>query len=812
MGCGGTKLADVKEKLDGVEKVTKENPTGEGNEGLDLMEKAAKDLVASFERLVKADVQDSSDLNRIQSLSELVNTNLESRINIELFKKKDGDAIADEILRIARILDAVRATKASDRIAEAIRDLKERIATNIINRVGTLLDEFSKAEVYKEKSKQILDLVENAHKKAPSSTKITEQLMEKIVKLSELVLKFTPAVIAGDVALITTVEEVGQRLDKVARELVAVLSASWDPPCAPKLEEAVVAQAAHAVFEHLDRVTAEVKTSAMKPDVVKSCLTKAKPWWQHAQKADGCRDRMAKTLTELELEVSSEFRQAVEGGNTTKTAALLQSAKEMDQILASYGDLPTTGREGSGDEGGLEASLLRVQSYYQALRLLKLIDKELSTSTLNLSSLLVPMNELAGLWDAVKDKDDIQTQFTSSMKSLVKGIEEEATRCEASADIPRLNQLEEFADRFDDIRLKLTPPSPEETGGPLVPTIGRSYCGLHLASAEAEVAKSEGSSPQKMLQALKDFHTRYLKASKDEGFEQRAKEITAAIVARVLDAYRSAKALAESEKLEQLRAFATKMDETLSSIGDGASSVFLAQQLKAYDDAFKQLTIADAELSKENGLNPGVLLKALQDLAASWPAVPKSRMLHERVRAISRTMNTRMEDSVDKASEAGDLQKLENLSKFIEDLEKCQEALGIDESSALRAKLRESLPCAHLSTAHSELAKESKMNPQIVLQQVKSVAPLWTDLQPDSAAHTMLNDLCGKVRSRVSASFTEAVEAKNVTKREALLKFATDFDSACSQLSGTRPAGVVEELNARVGNNNQPNSNRNNLV
>mmetsp|Transcript_716 Transcript_716/g.1015 ORF Transcript_716/g.1015 Transcript_716/m.1015 type:complete len:202 (+) Transcript_716:92-697(+) len=201
MGCGGTKLADVKEKLDAVDKVVKEHPSGEGKEGLELMETAAKDLVFCFERLVKADVQDSTDLNRIQTLSEAVNSNLESRINIEIFKTKDGDAIADEVLRIARILDAVRATKASDRIAEAIRELKERMAANIINRVGTLLGEFDKAGVYKEKSKQILDLVETAHKKAPSSTKITEQLMEKIVKLSELVLKFTPAVIAGDVAL-----------------------------------------------------------------------------------------------------------------------------------------------------------------------------------------------------------------------------------------------------------------------------------------------------------------------------------------------------------------------------------------------------------------------------------------------------------------------------------------------------------------------------------------------------------------------------------------------------------------------------------
>mmetsp|Transcript_11530 Transcript_11530/g.26761 ORF Transcript_11530/g.26761 Transcript_11530/m.26761 type:complete len:818 (+) Transcript_11530:88-2541(+) len=815
MGCGGSKLADVHEKLDAVDKVVKENPTGEADQGLDVMETAAKDLVSCFDKLVKAGVKEQTDFNRIQTLSGGVISNLESRINLELFKKKEGDSIADEVLRIAQLLDAVRATKASDRIAEAVTDLKERMATGMVNRVGTLLEEFEKPETFKEKTKQILDLMEGIHKKLPTSKKITEMLMEKVVKLSELILRHTPAAIAGDLALVTVAEEAGQRLDKVARQLVAVLSAAWDPPCAPKVDEAVTAQASHTVFENLDRITAELrKSSDLKPEAVKAALASARPWWKYAKRAEGSSDRAASILKEQEELVCSSFKQSVESGASTHSEALLQAARDMDKELSAFEGLPST-KESAGDEGGLEGKLLKVKSYYEARRYLSLIEKEMAALALNLDNLLAPLHALVRVWAAVSDKEDVSSQFTSTVAALIIRIKEEGEKAETGTDIPRLQKLQEFGTTFDELRPKLSPPAPEKTGGKLSPAIARNFSGVYLCIAEAEVKKTEGSSPQKMLQALKDFHERYKNSENDDGFERRAAEIVVAIEVRVLDAYRSAKVLADTDKLDQLKAFATKMDEAIGSMAsskpdaDGAVKAPLIEQLKAYDEAFKQLNVADSELSKESGLNPGVLLKALQEVAAIWSSVPKSRMLQERVLAISRTIDSRMLESVEKASAAGELQKLTNLNKFVQDLEEARQQLGVpaDQTSALRAKLRESLPCAHLGMADAELGKEANMNPQVLLKHIQDVEPLWTDLPSNSAAHTLLAEVCGKVRKRVSTSFTEAVEAKNEAKRDALLKFAQEFDLACSKLSGVRPAGVVEELNARVGTNMPTNDN-----
>ncbi|CAJ1455592.1 unnamed protein product [Effrenium voratum] len=78
-----------------------------------------------------------------------------------------------------------------------------------------------------------------------------------------------------------------------------------------------------------------------------------------------------------------------------------------------------------------------------------------------------------------------------------------------------------------------------------------------------------------------------------------------------------------------------------------------------------------------------------------------------------------------------------------------------------------------LKDAETELAKESGMNPMLVLKNIRNLKLYWQALGSDAESlHTRLGAMCDLMRSRITASYEQ-----NEEKRPNLLKFSAAFDA-----------------------------------
>jgi len=91
----------------------------------------------------------------------------------------------------------------------------------------------------------------------------------------------------------------------------------------------------------------------------------------------------------------------------------------------------------------------------------------------------------------------------------------------------------------------------------------------------------------------------------------------------------------------------------------------------------------------------------------------------------------------------------------------------------------------HLTTAEEELLKETGMNPAVLLKSIQALGQEWALIDDvGTELRDRWSSVHEKVKARMRESMEDAVGTQNGKKQQALLKFATDFDAACSGFSG----------------------------
>ncbi|CAE7509405.1 unnamed protein product, partial [Symbiodinium sp. CCMP2456] len=114
MGSGAS-TADVKKRVEAVEKHCAGKKIGSGTDGLHEMMKCAKELRAAMDILAEGKA-DAALIDRIGIASDIIYSNIDSRIDLEMVEMEDAETVRKDIMELAADLDTVRATPVSKKL------------------------------------------------------------------------------------------------------------------------------------------------------------------------------------------------------------------------------------------------------------------------------------------------------------------------------------------------------------------------------------------------------------------------------------------------------------------------------------------------------------------------------------------------------------------------------------------------------------------------------------------------------------------------------------------------------------------------
>ncbi|CAE8684858.1 unnamed protein product [Polarella glacialis] len=235
----------------------------------------------------------------------------------------------------------------------------------------------------------------------------------------------------------------------------------------------------------------------------------------------------------------------------------------------------------------------------------------------------------------------------------------------------------------------------------------------------------------------------------------------------------------------------------------GSSS--LAETIQHMQTSMANLLVAETELGKDHGgFNPKALVQALQTLEADLPRAAGRKVLRGRLASIMATTSDRMASAMELAAAADESKKSEILLNFAKDFDDVfarssdSAGEGGEVEDLIKARLCRVSNAACLTRLEEELEKSSGMSPAVLLKQLQDVGLLWSEMGSPGALGERLAAACAKVRERMLSSMEEAVAAPpselKAKKAQALLKFALEFDAACSRLGDIAGKSLHEEL------------------
>jgi len=224
---------------------------------------------------------------------------------------------------------------------------------------------------------------------------------------------------------------------------------------------------------------------------------------------------------------------------------------------------------------------------------------------------------------------------------------------------------------------------------------------------------------------------------------------------------------------------AQKMAAIIAAI-DGAEvdadSDKLCRTLKSMKPVMKFLRLAEAELDKEAGLNPKMVLNCLTKVKSMWEDVAHIESLQTRLVAVFSKLEDRLAESCQKAVEANQAKKVQALVDFAR---RCDE---VRDTGAIHSELVDRLALtaltAHLTAAEEELKKEqgTGMKTMRVLACIKALPIFWKELDDPGDLSTRADALRTTICERMKTAMDKYVEVDNKAKVDKLIKFAGDCD------------------------------------
>jgi len=236
---------------------------------------------------------------------------------------------------------------------------------------------------------------------------------------------------------------------------------------------------------------------------------------------------------------------------------------------------------------------------------------------------------------------------------------------------------------------------------------------------------------------------------------------------------------------------AVSADKVRSAADPGDAN--LAAKLGAIEPVAVQLGQARAEVEKPSGMDPKLVVKILKELKPVWTSASGLAACNECLQSVLEQFNLKLGDAGRKAlSLEGEVRekKLAALRSLASEAQTAQAALVEVSAGPLKAENFVSTIAVmvldkNLTSAEEELLKETGMNPAVLLKSIQALGQEWALIDDvGTELRDRWSSVHEKVKARMRESMEDAVGTQNGKKQQALLKFATDFDAACSGFSG----------------------------
>eukprot|EP00933_Yihiella_yeosuensis_P038035 TRINITY_DN32009_c0_g1_i1.p1 TRINITY_DN32009_c0_g1~~TRINITY_DN32009_c0_g1_i1.p1 ORF type:complete len:875 (-),score=244.41 TRINITY_DN32009_c0_g1_i1:68-2335(-) len=214
---------------------------------------------------------------------------------------------------------------------------------------------------------------------------------------------------------------------------------------------------------------------------------------------------------------------------------------------------------------------------------------------------------------------------------------------------------------------------------------------LNLKQAEEELAKEGGGfNPNALMTSLKALEADWSGVGSvgHEGLTARLDALYVTATNRMVAAMEKAGTADHDKKEAGLLNFGKGFDDVRTSLNVpvGDTESIYKRLCRVSNEA--GLGRLEAELTKESGMNPSILLKAVQDLGHLWAEMGEPLECGERLVESFNKIKTRMATSMDEAVAAENKAKIQALLKFVGELdEACVALTGVSDIGKLREEL-----------------------------------------------------------------------------------------------------------------------------
>lgn len=609
MGCAGSASRPGQEAMEKVEKEL--DALGEARADVQTLERMSEELKGAFSEVVAAGARDVGSLRRIEVLSEKILT----RLKKEIGDHADSAEKKDELLKVAKILDGMRATRASTAIEDAYSERKkasvakdEEAARGPYQKLKEAFAKINGPTAVVPNLAEVLDAVEQVHLTAPESAKVNESLIKTVTQLTEKVLKSQPQSWGKSAGEARQVLAHSKRLDELATKMVVVLGSSWEPPLHPEVAHRASVAAQRQCAEKLNAV--EQLLERKNPGGAYPHMEQVQAWFDLLPEDHSMLDRVVGVFGSVDLGTVQRFKEAIRRDDKSKAAELRALAKQFDALRGQFKGLPAVASRNLDEELNLGEVKARVEKHLDA------ISAELKKKSPETSALTVGLQAVAADWDQVTGAggDD---GLASRLSGCCGAVEEWSEKTTASSKLAsQWNAMLAFAGEFDKRRREFALPDPP--GGPLQERIGRQVASNHLKVAEADLKHPKIPDPKRLLDSLRGAIAALPKDSGDIcDLSERLAGTLRDTEERALKGYQEALEAGERRRCGAIIGFAEQFDEVgqLSGLVWSLEGATLGARLQ---DEAKKFNARLLESVRSGDDFPAVL-RALQQLEASKP-------------------------------------------------------------------------------------------------------------------------------------------------------------------------------------------------
>jgi len=688
--------------------------------------------------------------------------------------------------------------------------------------------EFSEAKANVEKQLAILDTelgkATDDDKKTQLSLAVTVQALEALVPVWATVFEAEPAH--------------GEQLQRICgnMESWAVRAASSCPtkkvdgllkfaeayddrrlrlappePEGPPLRRRIAEKAAEA---HLKSAESELaKDKGLNPIALLESLRSGLAAFQNDVGMETVRDRLSSAFEATTERVAKTFSEALAKSDTRREDMLQQFSVDFDEVWTAFKEAVEV-----EDTAGLASRLAQERERVGSNQVAAIRAALLETGKADFAALLQALTVLKCLWPKLAEGSPLPEQVSSSLGPLEEQLDRACNEAAEAGSIATADELLRQAGELDAVVPVLVPERHEDSlhSRAVSPAIS-----ARVGAMEAAVEGKHGINCAVVTKELLAVQP----LVQDIGCSAKARKqvldfisgLEAPLVGRLVDG--------GDGKAEAEFRVAAAADETLSILGEGTglgstglqrarpdAAAGLRKRLEGAAGAAAKLGEMRGELAKPSGMNPTVVVQALQTLEPVWPPVAEMEAFRQRLAEALERFHERLQDACRKA--LGIEAKVKALLVLAEDADAKQQVLAPIVQGVQVRSFRESLARViagdHLKAVEAELAKESGMNAAELLKRTVELGNIWPQIGKAESGpaydsitdlHTRVTDVGSKVQSRMKASFQESKSAGNTKKMQSLLNFAREFDAAYGPMQGDEPGdagGLLASLEAEA--------------